>query len=199
MLLETSSGPAPRSASGGAGSLALTPQLAAIRPMVRAVVARTAHLPLSHPDVDDAVAETLRRVVEGADRIRAGEPMAPWAAGIARHVALDYLRARRRDRSRQAGDGQEAGADIADPAQSPEERAVSADELARVRRALALLPEGPREAIVAFHVEGQSYQMIAARFGVPMGTVSTWIARGRKALGVAIDDGNVEENKEKKS
>jgi RNA polymerase sigma factor (sigma-70 family) len=197
MLLETSPGPATRSATGGVGSLALTPQLAAIRPMVRAVVARTAHLPLSHPDVDDAVAETLRRVVEGADRIRAGEPMAPWAAGIARHVALDYLRARRRDRARHAGD--EHDADLADPAQSPEDRAVSADELARVRRALALLPEGPREAIVAFHVEGQSYQAIAARFGVPMGTVSTWIARGRKALGVAIDDRRVEEDKERKS
>ena len=186
MLLETSTGPASRPATSGPGALALTPQLAAIRPMVRAVVARTAHLPLSHPDVDDAVAETLRRVVEGADRIRAGEPMAPWAAGIARHVALDYLRARRRERARQAGNADDASAEIVDPAQSPEERTVSADELARVRRALALLPEGPREAILAFHVEGQSYQAIAARFSVPMGTVSTWIARGRKALGAAI-------------
>lgn len=196
MLLETIPGPASRSASGGTGSIALTPQLAAIRPMVRAVVARTAHLPLSHPDVDDAVSETLRRVVEGADRIRAGEPMAPWAAGIARHVALDYLRARRRDRARQGdGDGND---EIADPSQSPEERTVSADELARVRRALAMLPEGPREAILAFHVEGQSYQAIAARFAVPMGTVSTWIARGRKALGAAIAN-DVQEPKEKRS
>lgn len=198
MLMETSSGPTSRPALLGGALLALTPQLAAIRPMVRAVVARTAHLPLSHPDVDDAVAETLRRVVEGADRIRVGEPMAPWAAGIARHVALDYLRARRRDRARQAGDGQEASAEIADPGQSPEERTVSADELARVRRALALLPEGPREAILAFHVEGQSYQAIAARFSVPMGTVSTWIARGRKALGAAIAN-DLNENKENRS
>lgn len=196
MLMETSPGPASRPAPGG-GALALTPQLAAIRPMVRAVVARTAHLPLSHPDVDDAVAETLRRVVEGADRIRAGEPMAPWAAGIARHVALDYLRGRRRDRARHAGDGHD-GSEIADPAQSPEERTVSADELARVRRALAMLPEGPREAILAFHVEGQSYQAIAARFSVPMGTVSTWIARGRKALGAAIAN-EVMDNKENRS
>ena len=198
MLLETSPGSAPRPASAGAASVALTPQLAAIRPMVRAVVARTAHLPLSHPDVDDAVSETLRRVVEGLDRVRAGEPMAPWAAGIARHVALDYLRSRRRDRARQAGGDEETSATIPDPGQSPEERTVSADELSRVRRALAMLPEGPREAILAFHVEGQSYQAIAARFAVPMGTVSTWIARGRKALGAAIaNDAN--DNKEKRS
>jgi len=173
----------------------LSAHLAAIRPVIRAVVARTTHLPLSHPDVDEAVAETLRRVVEGADRVRPGEPIGPWAAGVARHVALDYLRARRRERSRlphgqNGGEGPDGGdrADqIVDPAQSPEERTVSADELAHVRRALALMSEGPREAIIAFHVEGHSYQTIAARFNVPMGTVATWIARGRKALGAALE------------
>jgi RNA polymerase sigma factor (sigma-70 family) len=187
MLLESSPGPASRSSQSDRGPLVLTPHLAAIRPVIRAVVARTTHLPLSHPDVDDAVAETLRRVVEGADRVRPGEPIAAWAAGIARHVALDYLRARRRERARSGLEGGEGAEQIVDPAQSPEERTVSADELAQVRRALALMSEGPREAIIAFHVEGHSYQTIAARFSVPMGTVATWIARGRKALGVALE------------
>ena len=117
MLLESSPGPAARSLQNERGPLVLSAHLAAIRPVIRAVVARTTHLPLSHPDVDEAVAETLRRVVEGADRVRPGEPIGPWAAGVARHVALDYLRARRRERSR-LPHGQNGGEGPASPMRS---------------------------------------------------------------------------------
>jgi len=33
-----------------------------------------------------------------------------------------------------------------------------------------------------FHLDGRSYQEIAAELNVPLGTVATWVTRGRKAL-----------------
>lgn len=160
---------------------------AALRPVLRAVAARTLGCALGHADVDDVVAETLRRVVEGEARLREGEPLGPWAVGIAKHVSLDQLRVRRREaRRRQPGDEGSGLVDVVDPRPSPERLAMSAERVRALDLALAKLDEGPRAALVAFHVEGQSYQDISARLGVPMGTVATWIARSRKALGAML-------------
>lgn len=161
---------------------------ARLSPLVRAVIARVMQLPLRHPDVDECASEALRRIVENLGRVREGEPVGPWATGVARHVALDWLRRRKRERARVAGagDDQDPCEQLIDPAPGPEERAAGAQELGQLRRALAELSEAQREAILAFHVEGQSYQAIATRMRVPMGTVATWIARGRRALADAV-------------
>jgi RNA polymerase sigma-70 factor (ECF subfamily) len=37
-----------------------------------------------------------------------------------------------------------------------------------------------------FHVEGEGYQQIADRLGVPIGTVATWLSRGRRSLADAL-------------
>jgi RNA polymerase sigma-70 factor (ECF subfamily) len=50
------------------------------------------------------------------------------------------------------------------------------------------LSEQQREAMILFHVEGQDYKQIAQLLGVPMGTVATWLARGRRALADALGE-----------
>lgn len=162
-------------------------KVAALMPMIRAVIAKVTHLPLQHPDLDDCAAETLRRIVEGIGRVRSGEPVAPWAAGVARHVALDWLRARKRTRARtEDSTNEDLENEMVDSSPSPEQRTLEADQLRRVRAALDRLPEGPRAAVVAFHVDGLSYLEIADKLGVPMGTVATWIARSRQTLSQII-------------
>ena len=39
-----------------------------------------------------------------------------------------------------------------------------------------------KAALVKFHVEGKSYQVIAEEMNVPLGTVATWVTRGRKSV-----------------
>jgi len=149
--------------------------------MLRAVVARILRLPLGHADVEDCVGETFRRIVEHRSRLRPGEPMGPWAAGIAKHVALDQVRSRRREHPSEISD------EAPDSAPSPEETADRVRRVQVLRSALAKLDDGPREALLAFHVEGASYQEIAARLGIPMGTVATWISRSRKSLELTLE------------
>src|SRR5262245_15882905 len=67
-----------------------------LRPLVRAVAAHILRQNRMHPDVDDCVSGTWRRALEGRERLREGEPLRPWLLGIARHVALDAVRARQR-------------------------------------------------------------------------------------------------------
>ena len=173
---------------------AFAAQTAELRPHVRAVVAAVLGLGRDHPDVDDCAHEALRRALEGRERLRDGEPMRPWVTGIARHVALDALRARKRQRERAAGaatarDGDDGAPDplerVADGAPSAFDRLSDARRFDQISRALTALPDGQRKALTMFHMEGLQYQEIAARLGVPLGTVATWVMRARKSVAAA--------------
>src|SRR6476620_1525257 len=76
----------------------LPQQTAELRPLVRAVVACVLREPPDHADVEDCTSEALRRALEGKSEVRG--PVRPWVLGIARHVALDALRARQKQRAR---------------------------------------------------------------------------------------------------
>ena len=174
---------------------AFAAQTAELRPHVRAVVAAVLGLGRDHPDVDDCAHEALRRALEGRERLRDGEPVRPWVTGIARHVALDALRARKRQRERTAGaararDDDEGAADpldkVADGAPSAFDRLSDARRFDQISRALSALPDGQRKALTMFHMEGLQYQEIAARLGVPLGTVATWVMRARKSVAAAV-------------
>src|ERR1700755_1295481 len=71
---------------------------AELRPLVRAVVACVLRERPDHADVEDCTSEALRRALESTSEVRG--PVRPWVLGIARHVALDTLRARQRQRAR---------------------------------------------------------------------------------------------------
>ncbi|HEY8039105.1 MAG TPA: RNA polymerase sigma factor [Polyangiaceae bacterium] len=165
---------------------------AELRPHVRAVVAAVMGVGRDHPDVDDCTHEALRRAIEGRQRLREGEPLRPWVTGIARHVALDALRARKRQRDRTAlsRDGDDSSPDpverVADGAPSAFDRLADAQRRDAIARALTSLPDGQRRALTMFHMEGLQYQEIAARLGVPLGTVATWVMRARKSVAAAV-------------
>src|SRR5262245_5822709 len=97
--LMTSFAPPPTSAPKLAQPQEVARVTASLRPLVRSVVACMLRERPDHVDVEDCTSETLRRAFE-AKETRRGE-VRPWLLGIARHVALDALRARQRRRSRE--------------------------------------------------------------------------------------------------
>jgi RNA polymerase sigma factor (sigma-70 family) len=167
-----------------------------LRPLVRAVVACVLRERPDHADVEDCTSEALRRAFESQSQARG--PMRPWVLGIARHVALDTLRARQKHRARIV-DNAPASDDapssttavidrLADPGAGADEQIELAERAARVRRVMQTLQDGPRKALELFHLEGLPYQDIAKQLGVPLGTVATWVTRGRKAMAEALED-----------
>ena len=169
---------------------ALARETAALRPAVRAVIASMLREAPSHPDVDDATNESLRRALEHPDRLHDAINCRAYVLGIARHVALDVIRSRKRARTHdttvEEPGSQRTGVELVDGSPGPYERVAEARRADMIKKAIFSLPEGQRKALMMFHLEGLEYQEIAVRLDVPLGTVATWVSRGRKAMATSL-------------
>jgi RNA polymerase sigma-70 factor (ECF subfamily) len=132
-------------------------------------------------DAEDLAQDTFVRAFVHFERFDPERPVLPWLVAIARRLCLDLLRRRNvatRLETLSVGDP---------PTPGPEGEAAFREQLSRLDRALGDLAEGPREAIILFHIEEMSYRDIAAALEAPMGTVMTWLHRGRAQLKRALD------------
>ena len=75
----------------------------------------------------------------------------------------------------------------ADEAEQPDRVAERHDEQDRLAAVVATLPERYRAAVVLRHIQGLSYQEIAAVLGQPAGTVKSNVHRGVAYLRAALD------------
>jgi RNA polymerase sigma-70 factor (ECF subfamily) len=110
----------------------------------------------------------------------------PWLARTVIHRCLHIRRTLRRRWHYERGAGSAAVVleIVRDPAQHLALRALGA----RLRRALGDLPHGQLRAFLLREVDGLGYAEIAARLGVPIGTIRSRLARARLALRDALDE-----------
>jgi RNA polymerase sigma-70 factor, ECF subfamily len=71
---------------------------------------------------------------------------------------------------------------LVDPAESPYEMAVHAENRARVEAALQQVPEPFRTTLILRDIEGFVYEEVAEMQGVNLGTVKSRLVRGRAFL-----------------
>jgi RNA polymerase sigma factor (sigma-70 family) len=130
----------------------------------------------SATDAEDACQATFVILAEKAKTGRWEESVANWLFTTARRVARDARRAaeRRRKRERRAA---------VPEAVEPIDQISGRELLAALDEELDRLPPIYREALVLFYLEHSARDEIAARLGVPPGTVKIRLERGRKKLG----------------
>ena len=104
-----------------------------------------------------------------------------WIARVARNRSLDVLR------SKSARSEGELPESIPDDHRM-EERAFANLDGAKVRTALASLPEEQRHPIELGFFEGITHEEIARRTGIPLGTVKTRIRSGLRRLRSLLGD-----------
>jgi RNA polymerase sigma-70 factor (ECF subfamily) len=125
-------------------------------------------------DADDVVQIAVERALLRVDQWRRDARLDSWMFKIVRNAWIDELRSRgRRDRVFVA---EEAGDSVG--VESIE------NEIARmsVQAAMARLPEDQRVAVSLVLVEGLPYKEAAEVLEIPMGTLTSRLARGREAL-----------------
>lgn len=107
---------------------------------------------------EDLLQDTFVRAIRGFDRLQASVSPRAYLFGIARHVSLDALRARR--------PADELAAEPVAPPAAPED-----PRLEPMRDAIAKLPEPQRETLLLKLNHELSYEEIAEMLEIPVGTV----------------------------
>lgn len=128
-------------------------------------------------DADDLCQQTIERALKSRQQWHEGTRLDAWVYRIMRNQWIDETRARKR-RS-QTFVHEDEGMNVGNGAHHDAENLV---ELGNVGRALARLPEEQREAVVLVLVEGFAYKEAAEIIGVPQGTLTSRLGRGREAL-----------------
>jgi len=141
----------------------------------------------SAADADEVLQETFVRVWTRADSYdpRLGVPAA-WLIRIARNRAIDRVRARRVREAISVTPATRDDGSVAVPEPetliTPEHELLETMTSRAVGSALAHLPATQRQLIEAAFFDGYTHHELAARFGVPLGTVKTRIRSGLAAL-----------------
>jgi len=133
-------------------------------------------------DADDAAQEALIRIVRALDRFDGRASFSTWSYRIATNAALDELRKRsRRPQLHVVADDDHPAS--TEPVDDLAQRRVEgvADRIS-IEAALAELPEEFRVPVVMRDVGDLDYAEIAEALAVPIGTVKSRIARGRRML-----------------
>jgi len=134
-------------------------------------------------DAQDVVQEAYLRALRFFDGFRGSDARA-WLLTIVRNTCYTWLR---RNRTLEfSGDFEEAMKDIESDELDPETSQILKDQQQLVNKAIEDLPIEFREVIILRELEELSYKEIAAVTGIPIGTVMSRLARGRKRLQVAL-------------
>ncbi|MDQ6612026.1 MAG: sigma-70 family RNA polymerase sigma factor, partial [Gemmatimonadota bacterium] len=144
---------------------------------------------------EDLAQDAFIKVLNHIDRYSPEFKFSSWLFKIANNVAIDHLRRRRvstisMDGSPNAGTAAEVEASSielgADQESALEE--LEAKELgSSIEVAIGALRPEYRSCIMLRHVEGRSYEEIAATLDLPLGTVKTYIHRARHELRKALE------------
>jgi RNA polymerase sigma-70 factor, ECF subfamily len=127
-------------------------------------------------DAEDAAQDTFVRVSRSLSRWDATRSFEPWLLAIAANRCRTVIKRRTREISTES---------LADdlPTQTQLDQVEQARQFREeLDSALAKLPDDWAKALRLFHVDGLAYQEIASRMGCPVGTIKTWIHRGRRML-----------------
>ena len=151
-------------------------QLAALLPRLRRF-GRT--LARHREDADDLVQIALERALTRTDQWQPGTRLDSWVFRIMQNAWIDETRAReRRGQTLLAEEeGEHVGVSTTD---------AQIDAIA-VRKAVAQLNDDQRAVVGLVLVEGLPYKEAAEVLGVPIGTLTSRLARARETLQALLD------------
>lgn len=134
---------------------------------------------------EDLAQDILLRLMQALPTLESAETFDVWVYRLSRNRCVDLFRRRRLE----AGWPEQAEPETVmwhAPTPSVEEAYEAGEDVRRLRAAIGALPRVWRSAIVLRDLQDLSYDEVAARLGVPIGTVKSRINRGRARLAAAL-------------
>lgn len=138
----------------------------------------------SPDDTDDLLQETFIKVYVNLHRYSPRYTFGQWVYTIARNTHIDFERRRQEDISID-----EKFSAPAAGTPSPEESLINLQQRTQIERYIEMLPEQYRPLFTMRFLEDYSYEEIAEKLHLPMGTVKTRIHRARERMCTLIKEG----------
>ena len=135
-------------------------------------------------DARDVCQEAFLRAFRGLAAFKGQAKFSSWLYRITLNLCRDWIRRQKRTPVVQAPEGLDLIELAAEqePAESIEELVARRDMSRAVAKAMALLPEEQRTAIVLKEYHGLTFQEIADMLGCPLSTVKTRLYQGLTVL-----------------
>ena len=149
-------------------------------------------------DARDVCQETFLRAFRALGGFKGQAKFSSWLYRITLNLCRDWIRRERRQPVAQAPEG----VDLielcgeTEPSESVEELVARKEIGAAVARAMALLPEDQRTAIVLKEYHGLTFQEIADMLDCPLSTVKTRLYQGLTVLRRQLERSNVTQLKD---
>lgn len=131
-------------------------------------------------DADDLVQDTVERALKYARRWQPGTRLDSWLYRIAQNIWIDSVRARKRRPSAPIEDAAHI------PGMGGQDAAEARLMLLQTMEAMMRLPEEQRVVASLILIEGFGYQETAEILEIPIGTVTSRLARAREALMIRL-------------
>ena len=141
----------------------------------------------SHQEAEDIAQEAYLRAFKFFDSFH-GEDGRAWLLGIVRNTFYTWYQQSKAQAQNTQFEEELHGAHLADVADTqyaehnPETLLIQKDSRRQLQLALDALSVEFREVLVMRELEDLSYKQIAGIVGIPIGTVMSRLARGRKLL-----------------
>ena len=139
---------------------------------------------------EDLAQETWVRVLQRGSQYNGRQRFDPWLFAIARNLAIDYLRKKRKGvQTASLPNDRDAMLLLPTSGPSPFEAAARSQDAMRLAGRLQILAPLYREALLLRFQEDLSLPEIAQVLGAPVTTVTSRIYRGLAALRSAFEEG----------
>lgn len=133
----------------------------------------------------DLTQEVFLKIYRAMPSFEEGRAMLPWIKRITVNTCLNH--------QRQQGPPEVELLDSheADARSDPEEPLVRQQDHRALQAAIRQLPDRERMAMVLRHIKGLSYEEVAMMMSCPLGTVKTYLFRGRRMLRQTLRENGV--------
>src|ERR1700722_1623819 len=143
-------------------------------------------------DAADVSQEVFLRAFRGIGGFRRGSSLKTWLYRISVREALNHRRWCWRHHRQQVSidddsNGTCAAMELEDLDATPYDRLATRETQLAVRKALTLVPDVFRSAVILRDLEGLSYEEVSEILEISVGTVKSRILRGRRALRELLD------------
>lgn len=166
-----------------------------IRRYERPVFSLVVRMVRDRATAEDLAQETFIKVLNHIDKYVPEFKFSSWLFKIANNLAIDHLRKRQLPTvsidgapdATTAAQVEATAFEIASGHESALDELEAKELGSAIERAIARLRPEYRSCIMLRHVEGRSYEEIAATLDLPLGTVKTYIHRARHELRKALE------------